>query len=215
MTDQQKVWDALAKVWKGYRQKPFRDVERLLSILLPMKKGKILELGCGNCRNLLPFAKQGFQCYGIDFSKEMLKFAREFMKKNKFKVKLKQARAEKLPFKNNSFDYILCIALLHHLDKEEQIKALNEIKRVIKPEAKAIITVWNKLNPKFWKFLLKKEAFVPWKINEITYKRYYYFFGYWELKKLLKKFGFKILYSSSPFARNIAFIIKKRIKENV
>ena len=209
ITEQEKAWNELAKVWKGYRTRPFKDVEALLSLLSSSKKGKILEIGCGNCRNLLPFAKAGFECYGIDFSKEMLKFAEQFARKNEVRIQLKQARAEKLPFKSNSFDYVLNIAVLHHLKKKEQVLAVKEMFRILKPEGKALISVWNKLNPKFWKFLLKKEIFIPWKINDKTCWRYYYFFSFWELKKLIKKAGFKIIKSSSPFARNISFIIKK------
>ena len=172
-------------------------------------KGRILDIGCGSGRNLLPFAKAGFDCYGIDFSEEMLKHAAEFGKTNKIKLKLKYGRAQFIPFPTKSFDYAMSIAVLHHLKKEDHLRALSEMFRVLKNNGKAVITVWNHLNPKFFKFILKKEAFVPWKLNDQTYLRYYYFFSFWELKKLIRKAGFKILHSSSPFARNIAFIIGK------
>lgn len=206
--NQQNVWDALAKQWHRYRQRQWKDIEIIINSL-GWKPGKILEIGCGNCRNLLTFAQRGFDCYGIDFSKEMLKYAKEFCKKNKIKIKLKKAKAESLPFPNNSFDYVLSIALLHHLKKSEQLKAVNEMFRILKPGGKAIATVWNKLNPKFWKFLFKKETFIPWRIDNKVYRRYYYFFNFWELKKMLKDRGFKIVKSSSIFSRNIILVIKK------
>jgi len=226
--NQEKVWNRVSKAWDRHRQKPWKDVEEMMNFLihqqaskhsmqLPDSKhsmqlsGRILDIGCGNCRNLLDFAKQGFECYGIDFSEEMLKHADEFAKKNNIKIKLKKARAENLPFNDNSFDYVLCVAVLHHLRKKEQIKALKEILRALKPEGRALITVWNNLNPKFWKFLLKKETFIPWKINDKTYQRYYYFFSFYKLRSLLKKAGFKVVKQSSPFARNLIFIVKKPV----
>ena len=205
---QKDVWNALARQWQGYRQKPWKDVEKLMHSFI-RKKGRILEIGCGNCRNLLDFARQGFDCYGLDFSEEMLKQAVVFAKQNRIKIKLKKAEAEKLPFKKNSFDYALSIATIHHLKKEDHLKALKEMFRVLKPNGIAIITAWNHLNPKFWKFLFKKETLIPWKINDKIYMRYYYFFGFGELRSLVKKAGFKIIKSSSPLARNIAFVAKK------
>jgi ubiquinone/menaquinone biosynthesis C-methylase UbiE len=207
--EQKKVWNALAKTWYGHRQKPWKDIEKLARIIISQKKGRILEIGCGNCRDLLPFAEAGFECYGIDFSGEMLKAAEQFAKKKNIKIKLKYGWAQNIPFPKNSFDYALSIAVLHHLSKEDHLRALKEIFRVLSNNGIAIISVWNKLNPKFWKFLLYKEKLVPWNFQGTIYERYYYFFSFWELKKLIKRAGFKIIKSSSPFARNIAFIVKK------
>ncbi len=189
------VWDIIAPSWYGYRHKPEKIAIKLSK---EWKPGRILDIGCSNCRNLLPFTK--FTKYGIDSSKEMIKFSKKYTKKYNFKVKLKQASAEKLPFKDNSFDYVLCLAVLHHAKKRE--KAIQEIYRILKPEGKAVITVWNKLQKKF--LFKPKETFIPWG----RHKRYYYFFGYFELRKLLKKTGFKII-KSKFFGKNIIFYIQK------
>jgi SAM-dependent methyltransferase len=214
---QSDAWNAIAKIWKGYRQKPWRDVEENINFMLKQKQTskhfmqspKILDIGCGSCRNLLPFAKAGFQCFGIDFSEEMLKYAAGLAKENKIKLDLKYGWAQKIPFPTGSFDYALSIAVIHHLKKEDHLPSLNEMFRVMKPGGTALITAWNHFNPKFWKFLFKKEAFVPWKINDKTYHRYYYFFSFFELKNLIKKAEFKIIRSSSPFARNLSFVLRK------
>jgi ubiquinone/menaquinone biosynthesis C-methylase UbiE len=206
--NQQKVWDAIAVQWNNFRQKPFSDVDKILSSLSAIwKKGKIVDIGCGNARNLLIFANKGFKAYGMDFSGEMLKHAKAFAKKNVFNLKLMKARAEKLPYKNNFFDYALSIAVLHHLDKVGQVRSLNEMKRVLKKNGKAVITVWNKWQLRF--LFSKKELTVPWHIQGKVYQRYYYMFNYFELKSLLKKLGFKILYSGSIFNKNLIFIVEK------
>jgi ubiquinone/menaquinone biosynthesis C-methylase UbiE len=213
--DQQPVWDAIAKQWFHFRQRPFRDVEKWLDELTRKttkveRKQKVLGVGCGNCRNLLPFAKAGFDCYGIDFSKKMLKYARLFCKKHNIKVKLKQADATKLPFKNNMFDYVLCIAVLHHLKRQQQKKALQEIRRVLKPKGLALITVWNKWHKRFW--FKPKQLYIIWHIAGKPYYRYYYLFNFFELNTLLKKNGFKIIKSNRFFGiaqKNLTFLIEK------
>ena len=111
----------------------------------------------------------------------------------------------KIPFKNNKFDYLLCIASFHHLNKNDQKRSLEEFKRILKPGGKIYITCWNKWQYKF--FLKKKEMFIPWKIQNKEYDRYYYLFNYFELKSLLKKY-FRVEKSKGIFANNLEFILK-------
>ncbi|MEM4318467.1 MAG: class I SAM-dependent methyltransferase [Candidatus Pacearchaeota archaeon] len=208
MVSQREVWDAIAQQWFHFRQRPFPDIVRWLEkFSKEWKKGKLLEIGCGNCRNLLVFARAGFDCYGIDFSKEMLKYARYFAKKHHIAVKLKLAEATNLPFLEKSFDYILCIAVLHHLQGEKaRIKALKEIWRVLKPGGEAFISVWNKLS---WRWLFRaKERYIAWRVKDKTYMRYYYLFWPWEIERLLKQIGFKIE-ARQLFSKNICFLVKK------
>jgi ubiquinone/menaquinone biosynthesis C-methylase UbiE len=204
MEDQEKVWDALAEQWYHFRHQQFRDVRAEIGDISNLKPGKILEIGCGNCRNLIGFAKSGFDCYGIDFSKNMLKYAREYCKKYDFKVKLKKARAEKLPFKKESFDYVLSIATLHHLKRDEQELAVKEMRRVLKPKGIALITVWNK----GIRSLFVKEKYMTWTVKGKAYWRYYYLFTPFELKRLLKKRGFGIIMCGR--GKNIIVVARKK-----
>jgi len=204
--EQKKVWDAIAEQWYHFRQKPFRDIAEELKKLSEKEKGKILEIGCGNCRNLLVFAKKGFECYGLDFSEKMLEFAKLFCEKHKIKVRLKLGVAEKLPYQNNFFDYCLSISLLHHLEtKEKRRKAVEEMFRVLKPNGLAFVSVWNL----FPLSLFVKNKMVKWQKEGKVFYRYYYLFLPFELKNLLRKAGFKVLRSSKLFGKNIWFLAKK------
>ncbi len=82
--NQQKIWDNISVPWKIFRVKPFLEVQEFLK----NKKGKILDLGCGSGRN---FIKIKGIIYGIDFSKEMIKFAKEYSEKNKIKAEFTKA----------------------------------------------------------------------------------------------------------------------------
>ncbi|MEK6952244.1 MAG: class I SAM-dependent methyltransferase [Nanoarchaeota archaeon] len=204
--NQKQIWNKIALQWHNFRQKPTEEVIWFLNKYCK-NKGKVIDIGCGNARNIIPFAKLNFECYGIDFSEEMLKNAKDLANKNKIKINLELANIIKIPYPNNSFDYCLHLASLHHLNtKEEQFKSLQETYRVLKKEGLVLLTVWNKLQ---LKFLLKpKDTYVSWKINNKVYKRYYYLFTYFELKKLIKKTNFKIIYSKL-FGKNILFVLKK------
>jgi|SRR3989344_2035219 len=204
--NQKQTWNKIASQWHNFRQKPAEEVVYFLKKYCKTK-GKLLDLGCGNARNLIHFAKLNFQCYGLDFSEEMLKNAQLLANKNNIKLNLKKADITKIPYPNSSFNYCLHLASLHHLNtKEKQLKSLQETYRVLKKEGLVLLTVWNKLQLKF--LFKSKDLYIPWKIDNKTYQRYYHLFTYFELKKLIKKAKFKIIYSKF-FGKNLVFILKK------
>lgn len=204
MKDQKKVWNSLSKQWNNFRRNPFP--KRISYLSKNWKRKKIVDIGCGNGRNLIPFAKKGFNCEGVDFSKDMVKFAKSRFKKLGLKCNFHVLNMNKLPFKDHNFDYIICVASFHHLDKKNQTKTLEEFKRILKPGGKIYITVWNKWQSRF--LFEKKEVFIPWKVKDKIYQRYYYLFNYFEFKSLLSKY-FKIEHSEGIFEKNIELIVKK------
>jgi len=205
---QQEVWEAIAESWHISRQKPLSFVEEISK---EWKPGKIIDIGCGNCRNLLPFAKAGFDCYGVDFSKKMIDIAKAYLKQNKLKAAVIADKAENLPYDNENFDYCLMLRTLPCINSEQaRNNALEEMKRVLKKNGKAIVTIWNKTNFRF--LLSKKEALVPWKIKnnkEKTFLRYYYMYTPSEINKILKEKGFSILKSSNPLEQEYYVIVQK------
>ena len=204
---QQEIWDSIAGGWSPFKQKPVPEIAPLLKKYAESwHNGKVLEIGCGNCRNLLLFSYNNFDCYGIDFSKKMLEMSGQYCKKHDLGVKLKYGSATKIPFPDKSFDYVLSISMLHHLNSKDRTQAVKEIKRVLKFNGKAVITVWNKMQKRF--ILKKKDIFVPWHTKEKTHQRYYHLFTGWELSGLLKKEGFKII-QKNTFGRNLIFVVEK------
>ena len=214
--NQEKVWNKISKPWKTFRAKPLKEAVDFLNNAMKNKhcKCRILDLGCGSGRNFVKL-NGGRMTYAVDFSKNQLKFAKQYAQKQKFNVKTIKAFAYNLPFKDNFFDAAIFIATLHCIPSaEKRKKALQELKRVMKKGSDALITVWDKNQPRFKNS--EKEAFVPWRYNDKKYMRYYYLYNRDELKKLLKDAGFKIkkifeksatkgLYSS----RNIVVAVRK------
>ncbi|GAG77569.1 unnamed protein product, partial [marine sediment metagenome] len=143
--------------------------------------------------DFLPFTR-GFNLYGVDFSAEMLKFARKYSQKFNFAVNLSLADVRHLPYSDATFDWAISVATYHHVKgTDERQAALNELGRVLKPGGEAFITVWNRWQPRFW--FSGREVVVPWRKRNKTLYRYYYLFSYLELEKQAKKAGFKVLKS--------------------
>ena len=211
--EQQRIWGQIAEGWTNWRSKPIKEAEELAA---EWKPGRILDIGCGNGRNLLPFARKNFDSSGTDFSAKMIALAKGLFTKAGLEAKFEVAGATELPYPSETFDYCLNIAILHHVKGQTgRSKALSEIHRVLKSNGKALIMVWNKESPKHSQLALafesakSKDVYIAWKRKGQVYQRYYYLFDYAELKQFIEKSGFKILDAGDPFDENIKFIIEK------
>ena len=89
----------------------------------------ILDVGCGAGLVANQMAKAGYQVTGVDLSSESLQVACEFDETSA--VKYLRADALDLPFGEQSFDVVLCLDFLEHIENPQA--ALSEIDRVLKP----------------------------------------------------------------------------------
>ena len=208
-------FDAIAPAWYNVRHHTIFRAE-LEALAERWKKGELLNLGCGHGADFLPF-KENFDLYGVDYSAGMLQLARKFAEKYDFQVRLAQADLRKLPYPDSCFDRAIAVASLHHIKGHSgQLRAMAEMKRVLRPGGEAFVTVWNRHQPRFW--FKGKEILLPFRAGDETIQRYYYLFTYGELEKLARRAGFEIL-SSAPeshyrfplrrFSRNICLLLKK------
>ena len=209
------VFDQIAPSWYNFRHwSIFR--QELEELAQRWQQGRLLNIGCAHGPDFLPF-RQNFELYGVDFSTEMLKFARKYAAKFDFTVSLSAADVRYLPYPDETFNRVISVATYHHVKgKEERLKSLQELGRVLKPGGEAFITAWNRWQPRFW--FHGKEMGVPWRTKAKTLYRYYYLFSYLELEKLVKKAGFEVLKSFPEsayrcplkfFSRNICLLVKK------
>jgi len=100
--------------------------------LIPRKsKQKILDIGCGD--GVLLSLIAGGEKYGLDLDQDGLDYAQ-----CKVKGKFICGSAEALPFGKNFFDVVMATEIIEHL--EHPALMLGEIKRVLKPGGRVIIT---------------------------------------------------------------------------
>lgn len=149
----------------------------------------VLDVGCGNGRLLLGLPKNT-KYTGLDNSRVLLNEARKTNPYRKFVETdiTKEVSWKILP----QYDYIFCLAVLHHLSTEkDQLFVLNKIKRHLKPNGKILISVWNLWQPKYLKFHFDLKTklqnphfvYIPFQGNP----RFCFAFTKPYLKRLLKK----------------------------
>jgi ubiquinone/menaquinone biosynthesis C-methylase UbiE len=195
--EQKVVWDTLADSWTNLRIRPYEEV---IDFSESENKEPILDIGCGNCRNLVPFLEKGKRCIGIDFSEKMIKSAKMFLGKRNLKAKLKVGNMVKLPFKDKSVGTIICNASLHSLSLEsERFKSLYEMERVLKKDGRMLLSVWYRYQKRFFRALLanifKRNKFdisVEWNYHGKKYERLYHLYSKRELRKDINFASLKI-----------------------
>ncbi|MGD0339229.1 MAG: class I SAM-dependent methyltransferase [Bacteroidota bacterium] len=96
------------------------------------KNKRILDYGCGSGWLSVYFAKQGAYINGFDISSKLVELAVKRAEINGVSSRtiFRKMIAEKLEYENNSFDFVIGISILHHIDLEE---GSQELKRVLKP----------------------------------------------------------------------------------
>lgn len=113
----------------------YQEVKLLRKALAGYSFGKSLEIGCGYGR-LTPWIMEfSNEHYAVEPEEQLLTDA---MKLNS-QVHFYDAKAQRLPFPDEHFDLIVTWTVLQHIPPKEQIKAINEIKRVAKPSAVLLI----------------------------------------------------------------------------
>lgn len=117
----------------------------------------VLDMGCGEGKEVLALTSEGFVVVGTDLSMTQLRRTRDLIKESLpgAKFRLIQANAEQLPFADQSFQRVYGKAILHHLD----LRASSiETKRILKGSGRAafaeplarhfVIWIGRRLTPK-------------------------------------------------------------------
>ena len=131
-----RVYDA---VWEGeYEDLPF------YSWLLGPPSGKLLELGCGTGRILLPLAMEGWRCEGVDASPDMLEICRLKADEDNLPVELHRQRIERLKLATK-FDRIIIpgFTFQHLTDHSAARRALRRIRSHLKVRGRLILSLFH------------------------------------------------------------------------
>lgn len=93
------------------------------------KHKKIIDLGCGEGVLVESLLEQGYKITGIDANYE-----------SKY---VSKGNITNTNFPNESYDLVLCLDVLEHLDFQEQEAAIKEIDRILKPDGMLVTTIPN------------------------------------------------------------------------
>jgi ubiquinone/menaquinone biosynthesis C-methylase UbiE len=155
------MWDEVAKEYEeysyhkkdnNYPANKFR-AKIIFDFLDKQEKGRVLDAGCGTGFVTRELIKKGWDCISIDLSENMLSVAKKKAEQESLKADFRHCSVLDLSmFKDKEFDVIMLNGVLPYINEEDEIKAYNECKRVLKDNGSLIIAQYNS----FFDFFMAK-----------------------------------------------------------
>ena len=134
MTGFEEAWESL---YSG-QHRPWRGAADLSWVPLDGYE-RILDAGCGNGKCTEALISKGMDVTGVDFSPSAIgQCIRRFGDKAVFLV----SDIRSLPFPDDSFDAVLAVHSIEHLEKETEHLALSEFARVLRPGGRLFLQVF-------------------------------------------------------------------------
>ncbi len=145
------TYDRIATHFAATREYAWPEVEAFVDSSVDGTERVGLDLGCGNCRHAELLATAGCdQVVGLDVSRALLETGRERAADRGFGVALCQGDATTLPFADSTVDIAVYVATLHHLPTGRARQAsLDELARVLTPDARALVSAWSTAHDRF------------------------------------------------------------------
>ncbi len=180
-------------LWDSFNDHRNRYKEDLKLIDKYFKKGKILEVGSNPFHLIICLKKLDLDVVGVDINPEPFK---SFINKYNLPIKKVNIETEKMPFRDNTFDFVIFNEVFEHL-RINPIFALKEINRVLKPDGILLLTTPNLYAiHKIFMFNLGmsfNDAYDEFnKLNVYGYIGHFREYSAQEVKKFLEKTNFKI-----------------------
>ena len=167
-------------------------------------KIKLLDIGVGYgyFEKLLLEKKKKLELFGIDISQKGLERIRK-----KIPGEFKHGRVEKIPYRDSSFDIVVCLEVLEHISATDIFKALKEIRRVLKKDGQFVVSVpVNERYSKSYNPNRHMRAYTPELfLAELKIARF-------KVEKSKEFYAFKNLYLLKNILRKI---LKNRWKPNI
>lgn len=109
---------------------------RFLDLCLTQNSSTMKILDCGAGGKMPPlalFKEYGFDTYGIEIDSKAISEANSFELSKGLALNIQKGDMTSLEFENESFDFVYSYNSIFHMKKVDIMKAVNELKRVLKP----------------------------------------------------------------------------------
>lgn len=112
----------------------------------------VLDLGCGTGALADRIQRAGYRVVGADRSTGMLRV----LTTRTAQVRAVAGCSTALPFADNHFDAVYCVAVMHHIAEKPLVReTLREMVRVTRPGGQILVWDHNPRNP-YWRFLMAR-----------------------------------------------------------
>src|SRR3989344_2361379 len=189
-------YDSIIKLFAFYK-----FYQKIASQIPKDRKTHILDVGTGTANLAIAIKKRSpkAEILGIDPDGKILEIAKGKIRKEKLDIKLLKAFAQKLPFKKQSFDYVVSSFAIHHIPSHLKNQAFYEMHRVLrsggtiliidigKPKnlpakiAGTALSFFEAVGPNLW-------GYIPKALKEV---------GFDNVKEIESKFGLISFYKAS------------------
>ncbi|MHC4644246.1 MAG: class I SAM-dependent methyltransferase [Planctomycetota bacterium] len=138
-----------------YRPVVGRMYRRRVELCLAECKGgeRVLEVGFGSGVTFLNLCEDYEEIHGLDLNAPVEKVAAVF-RARQIETHLQKGNVLEMPYPENHFDTVLLISILEHLKPDEQVPALEEVRRVLKPGGQVVYGVPVERRLMVWMFRL-------------------------------------------------------------
>ena len=133
----------------GSRTRRYMMVRRFREVLehAELRPGlDVLDLGCGWAYGTHWARASGCRVAGIDLGLDQLQWANRSLPQGDG-LRLVQANAKALPFRDASFDRAISVEMMEHVFRPDRAQVLAEIARVVRPGGRAAISTPNPASP--------------------------------------------------------------------
>ena len=174
--------------------------ERFRSIWKKKAWGNILDVGCAEGYMSRELSKYGF-VVGIDICLPLL---RKAIRGSQGRIPFVWGLAEELPFKDRSFDFVLCSEVIEHVLND--ITLLTEIHRVMKKKSYLLISTPRK-DPQGIYSMVKNAIRKKWSKGELPFPYHLREYTIKDFTSLLKRAGLKPIMAihDAPLLPDIPF----------
>ena len=184
------VYEAIAPHFSSTRHKPWPFVSTFLRAQRPGSVG--LDVGCGNGK-YLP-VNPTVHILGSDYSAALVRLA-----KTERGGEVAVADGLALPYRTSSVDFVICIAVIHHLStRERRREAIEKLLECVRPvEGRVLVYVWaleQGSSRRGFDEGSAQDTLVPWVMKakgvpDTTYERYYHLYRKGELEEDVEAIG--------------------------
>ncbi|MDQ3711993.1 MAG: class I SAM-dependent methyltransferase [Acidobacteriota bacterium] len=105
---------------------------------------RVLDLACGTgtLTLLIKNAQPQAEIIGVDGDAKILEIAKTKAKESGVEIRFDEGMSFDLPYEDESFDRVVSSLFFHHLTRENKLKTLSEVRRVLKSQGEFHIADW-------------------------------------------------------------------------